>query len=135
MMEKVNIFLVDDHKLFREGLKLLLKNLNEVNEIWEAANGEEFLKELETQHPDLVLMDIEMPKLNGIQAAKLALWDAHDLKIIAVTGFHDQSYFMDLINAGCKGCISKDKVYEELETTINQVLKGELYFREDIEIE
>ncbi len=61
-MEKLKLLIVDDHKLFREGLKLLLASLEEVGEIWEAADGEIFLQMIKTVHPDLVLMDIEMPQ-------------------------------------------------------------------------
>ena len=67
-MEKLKLLIVDDHKLFREGLKLLLASLEEVGEIMEAADGEIFLQMIKTYHPDLVLMDIEMPKVNGIEA-------------------------------------------------------------------
>ena len=67
-MEKLNILIVDDHKLFREGLKLLLTNLEEIGEVWEASDGEVFLNMIKTCNPDLVLMDIEMPRINGIEA-------------------------------------------------------------------
>jgi len=132
MMEKVNIFLVDDHKLFREGLKLLLKNIEEVNEIWEASNGEEFLKRLSEQNPDLVLMDIEMPVLNGIDATTQALARYPNLKIIALSMYGDEEYFQRIIDAGACGFLMKNSDFSEVRRAVTNVLQGNNYFTEEI---
>jgi len=131
-MEKVNIFLVDDHKLFREGLKLLLKNIEEVNEIWEASNGEEFLKRLSEQNPDLVLMDIEMPVLNGIDATTQALARYPNLKIIALSMYGDEEYFQRIIDAGACGFLMKNSDFSEVRRAVTNVLQGNNYFTEEI---
>ena len=73
-------------------------------------------------------MDIEMPVIDGIKATKLALWRTRDTKIIAITGFKEKAYLAELIGAGCKGCVFKDGVYDELETAIKTVLKGNFYY-------
>ena len=132
MMEKVNIFLVDDHKLFREGLKLLLKNMEEVNEIWEASNGEEFLKRLSERNPDLVLMDIEMPVLNGIDATTQALARYPNLKIIALSMYGDEEYFQRIIDAGACGFLMKNSDFSEVRRAVTNVLQGNNYFTEEI---
>jgi DNA-binding NarL/FixJ family response regulator len=80
---KINILIVDDHKLFREGLKLLLMNMEEIGEIWEAQDGSVFLSMLKSCSPDVVLMDIEMPQVNGIEATEKALGEHPEMKIIA----------------------------------------------------
>jgi two-component system, NarL family, response regulator LiaR len=131
-MEKVNIFLVDDHKLFREGLKLLLKNLEEVNEVWEAENGEDFLKRLTEKQPDLVLMDIEMPVMNGIDATIQALVRFPELKIIALSMFGDEEYFQRMIDAGACGFLMKNSDFSEVRRAITNVLQGNNYFTEEI---
>jgi DNA-binding NarL/FixJ family response regulator len=131
-MDKVNIILVDDHKLFREGLKLLLKNLEEVNEIWEAANGEEFLNKISEQQPDLVLMDIEMPVMNGIDATTQALALYPDLKIIALSMYGDEEYFQQIIDAGACGFLMKNSDFSEVKRALTNVLLGNNYFTEEI---
>jgi two-component system, NarL family, response regulator LiaR len=131
-MEKVNIFLVDDHKLFREGLKLLLKNLEEVNEVWEAENGEDFLHRLKEKQPDLVLMDIEMPVMNGIDATLQALVLYPELKIIALSMFGDEEYFQKMIDAGACGFLLKNSDFSEVRRAITNVLQGNNYFTEEI---
>jgi DNA-binding NarL/FixJ family response regulator len=131
-MEKVNIFLVDDHKLFREGLKLLLKNLEEVNEVWEAENGEDFLNRLTEKQPDLVLMDIEMPVMNGIDATSQALVLYPELKIIALSMFGDEEYFQKMIDAGACGFLMKNSDFSEVRRAVTNVLQGNNYFTEEI---
>lgn len=131
-MKKVNIFLVDDHRLFREGLKLLLKNLEEVNEVWEAENGQEFLNRLTEKQPDLVLMDIEMPVMNGIDATLQALVLYPDLKIIALSMFGDEEYFQRMIDAGACGFLMKNSDFSEVRRAVTNVLQGNNYFAEEI---
>lgn len=131
-MEKINIYLVDDHKLFREGLKLLLKNLDEINEIWEASNGEEFLNALNERKPDLVLMDIEMPVVNGIDATAKAIEKYPDMKIVALSMYGDEEYFHKMIDAGACGFLMKNSDFSEVKKAVINVLQGNNYFTEDI---
>jgi DNA-binding NarL/FixJ family response regulator len=131
-MEKLNLMIVDDHKLFREGLKLLLKNLGEVGEVWEAADGEIFLNMIKTHHPDLVLMDIEMPRLNGIDATSRALEMYPDMKIMALSMFGDEEYFQKMVDAGVCGFLLKNSEFSEVRKAINAVAQGSNYFTEEI---
>lgn len=131
-MEKLNLLIVDDHKLFREGLRLLLANLEEVGEIWEAADGEIFLQMIKTHHPDLVLMDIEMPKINGIEATTRALEQFPDLKIMALSMFGDEEYFQKMIDAGVCGFLLKNSDFSEVKKAITNVVQGNNYFTEEI---
>ncbi len=131
-MEKLNLMIVDDHKLFREGLKLLLKNLDEVGEVWEAADGEIFLQMIRTCDPDLVLMDIEMPKVNGIDATTRALEQFPEMKIIALSMYGDEEYFQKMVDAGVCGFLMKNSEFSEVRKAIQNVVQGNNYFTEEI---
>jgi len=131
-MEKLNILIVDDHKLFREGLKILLKNLDEIEEVWEAPDGEVFLNMIKTCHPDLVLMDIEMPKINGIEATIKALELFPDLKILALSMYGDEEYFQKMVDAGVCGFLLKNSEFSEVKKAITTVVQGNNYFTEEI---
>lgn len=131
-MEKINILIVDDHKLFREGLKLLLSSLEEIGEIREAEDGEVFLNTIKTYSPDLVLMDIEMPKVNGIEATLRALEINPDLKIMALSMYGDEEYFQKMIDAGVCGFLLKNSDFSEVKKAIITASKGNNYFTEEI---
>jgi len=131
-MEKYSIFLVDDHKLFREGLKLLLQNLDCVSEVHEAPSGVEFLKAMEDKLPDIVFMDIEMPEMDGIQTTEKALELYPELKIIALSMYGDEAYCSRMIEAGVKGFLFKDSEIQEVETAILIVVSGKSYFSQEI---
>lgn len=131
-MENLSLMLVDDHKLFREGLKLLLDNLSFVQEVREASNGQVFLQELEAGVPDLVFIDVDMPVLNGIEATRKALQLFPDLNIIALSMYGDEEYYMKMINAGVKGYILKNCGIQEVEAAIHSVVSGKVYFSQEI---
>lgn len=131
-MEKLNVLIVDDHKLFREGLKLLLKNLQEIGEVWEASDGEVFLNMIKIQHPDVVLMDIEMPRLNGIEATTKALEIYPEMKILALSMFGDEEYFQKMVDAGVCGFLLKNSDFSEVRKAIMNVAQGNNYFTDEI---
>ena len=131
-MGKLNILIVDDHKLFREGLKILLKNLDDVNDVWEAPDGEVFLNMIKTCHPDLILMDIEMPRINGIEATIKALEMFPDLKILALSMYGDEEYFQKMVDAGVCGFLLKNSEFSEVRKAITTVVQGNNYFTEEI---
>jgi DNA-binding NarL/FixJ family response regulator len=128
----INISIVDDHELFRDGLKLVLSQLNEEISISEASNGQEFLNGLAQGKPDLILMDINMPLMNGRETTRRALEIYPDLKIIAVTMYGEENYFLQMIEAGVKGIILKKSGKYELEQAIQEVLDGGNYFSQEI---
>jgi DNA-binding NarL/FixJ family response regulator len=131
-MNKLNIFLVDDHKLFREGLKLLLQNIECVGEIMEASNGLEFLATLEKTQPDIVFMDIEMPEMDGIETTRKAISLHPDLKIVALSMYGEEAYYVKMIESGVCGFLLKDSDIQEVESAIELVKEGKSYFSQDI---
>ncbi len=131
-MQKLKIYLVDDHKLFREGLKLLLSTKDFVHHIYEASNGREFLENLSFVDCDVVLMDIEMPEINGIDATREALKIKPGLKIIVLSMYGDEQYYYQMIDAGAKGFMLKNTGIENVITAIRKVAAGENFFSEEL---
>ncbi|MCF8360296.1 MAG: response regulator transcription factor [Prolixibacteraceae bacterium] len=131
-MEKVNVMLVDDHQLFREGLKLLLHENEPIGEILQAENGRQYLEMINETLPDVVLMDIDMPEMDGVEATRRSLERYPDLKIIALSMYGDEEYYLKMIEAGATGFILKNSDIEIVIDAINSVLDGKSYFSSDI---
>ncbi|MFT3740932.1 MAG: response regulator transcription factor [Breznakibacter sp.] len=131
-MSNTKVFLVDDHKIFREGLKHLIE-VEEVGiVIAEAANGHEFLQKLCEPLPDVVLMDISMPHMNGIEATRTARGKFPDLQVVALSMHGDEEYYYKMIEAGVRGFLLKDSGIKEIERAICSVLEGESYFSNEL---
>ncbi len=132
-MEKITIAVVDDHALFREGLvSLLLKSDPCLDVIWEAANGAEFLEKLKTGVPDITLMDISMPVMDGIEATLSALSLYPSLRIVALSMYGEQEYYLKMIQAGVRGFIRKDSYITDVVHTIRKVYAGENCFSQEM---
>lgn len=130
--QKLKIYIVDDHKLFREGLKLLLSNQEFVRHIYEASNGKEFIENLSFVDCDIVLMDIEMPEMNGIEATGAALRVKPGLKVIVLSMYGDEQYYYKMVDAGVKGFVLKNSGIEKVIEAIHRVAAGENYFSEEL---
>jgi len=131
-MERIDVLIVDDHKLFREGLKLLLGNMQEIGQVWEAPDGETFLAMIMDKMPDLVLMDIEMPGMNGVEATQKALDQYPEMKVIALSMYSDDEYIHRMIEAGASGFLLKSSDFSEVRRAIVNVCQGNNYFPEEI---
>lgn len=132
MKNDLKIYIVDDHSLFREGLRFLLSSSEYISEIKEAENGKTFLDNVEAFKPDVVLMDIEMPEMNGIEATKEALKLIPDLKIIALSMYSDENFYTEMIDAGAKGFLIKNSQFRDVQTAILEVLNDRNYFSPEI---
>lgn len=126
------IIIVDDHSLFREGIKLLIENENLGEVIAEAENGQVFLNLLASIKPDLVIMDIEMPVMGGLEATKQALKLFPDLKILVLTMLNEKENYLDMINAGAMGFVLKTSGKLEFEKAICNIMNGESYFSNEL---
>ena len=130
----MKFIVVDDNKTFRDGIIYYLENVLNDEVISIAENGIEFLSLNTIHEADIILMDVEMPELNGIETAKKALWDNCYLKIIALTSYTEKAYLAELIQAGFKACVFKSEVYDNLERTVKQVLDNKICFPKNIKI-
>jgi DNA-binding NarL/FixJ family response regulator len=130
--DKINIIIVDDHEFFRNGLKMVINRLKYAKVAGEASNGSEFLDLLKTRVPDIVLIDIQMPVMNGIEATRLALEDYPDLKIVALTMFDDEEYVQSMIDAGAKGFLLKNITKEVLDQALQAIQSGNNYYSPEL---
>jgi DNA-binding NarL/FixJ family response regulator len=130
--EKLNIIIVDDHEFFRNGLKMVINRLKFARVIGEATNGSEFLALLAKKEPDIVLIDIQMPVMNGIEATRKALEEYPDLKILALTMFDDEEYVQSMIDAGAKGFLLKNITKEVLDQALQAIQSGNNYYSPEL---
>ncbi|MDA3819461.1 MAG: response regulator transcription factor [Candidatus Delongbacteria bacterium] len=129
---KIKVMLVDDHTLFRNGLKTLLEESKHIKVVSEAVNGKDFLTKIRSQKPDVVLLDIAMPVMDGVEAASQALSLYPDLKIITLSMYGDENYYNRMVEAGAKGFILKDSEIDEVEKAIITVNAGRTYFSQEL---
>lgn len=132
MEDKLKIFIVDDHEFFRNGLKMVINRLKYAKVTGEAANGKEFLEMLPKDEPDIVLMDIQMPLMNGIEATRAALDEYPDLKIVALTMFDDEEYVQRMIDAGAKGFLLKNITKDILDQALQAIQTGKNYYSPEL---
>jgi len=132
MENQIRLIIVDDHEIFRAGLKMALSKLKYIQIVGEAGNGREFLELIKNNRPDIVLMDIQMPLLNGIDASREALKQYPDLKIIALTMFNDESYIQSMMDVGAKGFLIKNINKDTLDKAIQMVNLGGNYYSEEL---
>jgi DNA-binding NarL/FixJ family response regulator len=131
-MEKIKIALADDHQLFRNGLKILLGSYGEFEVVAEASNGNELLRALETFPSDIVLMDISMPEMDGVEATGRLTRQMPDTRVIALSMYGEEEYYYRMVEAGAKGFILKDSDITEVHDAIIAVHKGGNYFSQEL---
>jgi DNA-binding NarL/FixJ family response regulator len=129
------IILVDNNIFFRNGLKNILQNLGNVDIIGIASDGIEFIEILEKNKPDIVFIDIQMPNLNGFEAAKMALEIFPDLIVIAFSGYEEDSYIKKMVDIGAKGYLSKSRNNIEILKKIIVNRKQGYFFSEELNFE
>lgn len=126
-MSKLRIFLADDHALIREGLKSLIEAEADMSVVGETDNGRAAWREAKALRPDVVVMDISMPELNGAKATELLKRDCPETKVLALTVHNDQGYLHQLLKAGASGYVLKRAAPHELIRAIRAVAAGETY--------
>ncbi len=128
----INLIIVEDHTLFREGLKSLLGRIPDFKIIAEYANGKEYCDHLEELNQGIVLMDIEMPEMGGIEASLISNKKRPDIKIIALTMYSDHNYYYEMIKSGVSGFVLKEATTIELEKAIRDVHEGLGFFTPEL---
>lgn len=126
--QKLRILLADDHKIVRDGLRLLIDGQPDMRVVGEAADGHEALLQARALKPDVVVMDLSMPRVNGLQATALLKAEFPELKVVALTAHEDESYLSQLCSAGAAGFVLKRSAGDELIRAIGAVAKGGLHF-------
>ncbi len=123
----IRILLADDHKIIRDGLQSLLEKEKGMEVIAFAENGRKAVKQTRKYKPDIVIMDISMPDLNGIDATKQILSEVEDVKVIALSTYSDRRFVVGMIKAGVSGYLLKDCAFDELARAIRTAMKGQTY--------
>jgi DNA-binding NarL/FixJ family response regulator len=131
LADKLKIIVVDDHEFFRKGLVLVLSRLKYIDIVGEAANGEEFLALIDTCDADIVLMDISMPGVNGIDVTRQVLENHPELKIIALSSHEDEKHLEAMIDAGAKGFMLKNIDKDTLDHALQVVAQDKPFFSEE----
>ncbi|MFC0272165.1 response regulator [Metabacillus herbersteinensis] len=121
----IKVLIADDHHVVRRGLLFFLKTQQDIEVVGEAVNGEEAVELVKLLQPDVVLMDLSMPVMNGVEATKAIRKVNSDVKIIILTSFSDQDHVIPAIRAGASGYQLKDIEPDELVSTIRDCIKGE----------
>ena len=133
-MNGLKVIIVDDNKTFRESFKFYLEEILHHRVTGMAGNGEEFMKLNNSVYADVILMDIEMPEMNGIEAILKSLWKNPHTNFIAITSYKDKAYLTELIEAGFKGCIFKEDIHENIQEALSTVREGKLFYPDDIKL-
>jgi len=131
-MEKIRIALADDHQLFQNGLKILLGGYPEFEVVAEASNGTELLKVLENCPTDIVLMDINMPEMDGVEATSRISRQIPEVFVIALSMYGEEEYYYRMVEAGAKGFILKDSDISDVHDAIIAVHRGGNYFSQEL---
>lgn len=131
-MEAINIILVDDHTLFRDGIKSILDDEENIHVIEEAQNAQVLFEKLEHQHPDLVITDIGLPDMSGIEVTKKITKLYPDIKILILSMHNNEEFILSSLRAGANGYLSKDIESAELLEAIHSVMNGKIYFNKEI---
>lgn len=123
-MEKVHVFIADDHALVREGLRMLIDTQPDMEVVGEAGDGQEAWLRTRELRPDVVVMDVSMPQLNGAQATERIMASCPGVKVLAVSAYQDEAHIRQLLASGAAGYVLKKAASQELANAIRVVAKG-----------
>jgi two-component system response regulator NreC len=129
MMKKIRLMLVDDHDVVRAGLKAFLQAQEDFEVVAEAGNGEEAIKQAELAKPDVILMDITMPGMDGMEATRKIRMNFPESLILALTVHDDKQYFIKMLAEGASGYITKQSAVDELIAAIHTIAAGNIYLQ------
>ncbi len=124
----INVILADDHTLVREGIVSLLRNEEDIRILGQADNGRDILQIAKTTQPDVVVLDVAMPDLNGIDATRQVLKICPAVRVVGLSMHSDGSYIRKMVDAGALGYVLKNSAFRELANAIRTVHKGRRYF-------
>jgi DNA-binding NarL/FixJ family response regulator len=128
MKKQITLVIADDHEIFRDGLALLLNKQENMTLVGQASNGRELIQMVADKKPDMVLTDIKMPYLDGIEACRLMLQQDPTLKIIALSMFEEEDLIVEMLEAGAKGYLLKNADKREIQEAILTVSEGNIFY-------
>jgi len=131
-MRKIKVVVADDHTILRQGIKALLDNQEGIEVVGEAKDGREAIKTIEELLPDVILMDIAMPGLNGLEATRRIKKKFPKTKVVVLTMHANEEYIFQILNAGADGYLVKETAFQDLISAINAVHKGEAFMSPSI---
>jgi DNA-binding NarL/FixJ family response regulator len=123
----LKILIADDHRIIREGLRALIDKENDLEVVAEAGNGKEAIQLAHAHRPDLVVMDISMPEMNGIEATRRIVAELQDIRILALSMETDRRFVVEVLKSGATGYVLKDAAFSELANAIRTVAANETY--------
>jgi two-component system NarL family response regulator len=124
-MERIKVLIVDDHRVVREGLSAILENKENLHVVGEAQDGQEAVEHVRSLEPDVVLMDVSMPRMGGVEATRIIKREFPHIGIIALTMYEEQQYIFDLVRAGATGYLLKDSDSAQIVKAIQSIYRGE----------
>ena len=133
--QSIRVILADDHTLVRAGIRALLEKLPEVEVIGEADDGRQVLELVRAHQPDVVVLDIAMPGLNGLEAAERMARDFPKVRIIILSMHNNEEYVLRALKAGAAGYLLKKAATTELATALHEVVRGEIYLSQEIKLQ
>ena len=128
----IRVLLVEDHKIMREGLRALLERESDITIAAEVERGSDALQAVRDAKPDVVIMDIGLPDLNGIQATELILAELPGTKILALTMYSERAYVNGMLRAGAMGYLLKDCAADELVRAVREIVAGKAYISPEV---
>lgn len=131
MKKQIKIMIVDDHEVYREGLKTALNNVKDFVVVAEASNGMEFLETVDQINPDIILMDIKMPHVSGLEATRVAMENNPGLRIITLSMYNETEFISQMKELGAKSYILKGADKNDLVNTIYYVMDGKVFYPVD----
>lgn len=131
-MDCIRIALVDDHKMFREGIKSVLSDEKSIMIVAEAGNAEDIISAISTCKVDVLITDISLPGMSGIELCRYASQNCKQVKILMLSMHTDEEFVMDSVSSGASGYLSKETGHEELIFAIRKIANGEIYFSHNI---
>ncbi len=126
-MTTIRVLLADDHKIIRDGLKTLIDKETGMEVVAEAENGRKTVRLAQKLHPNVIIMDVTMPDMNGIEATRKIMEEAPDCRIIGLSMHSDRRYILGMLEAGASGYLLKDCAFEELAAAVRNVAGGNTY--------
>jgi len=126
-MKKIRVLIVDDHTLVRDGIRSLLALASDIEVVGEAANGREALEKVKELVPDIVLMDLAMPTMGGLDATRRIRREFPGTKVLALTQYDDSEYVIPVIEAGARGFLTKMAAFSELTSAIHTIYNGDSF--------